>query len=127
VPTQAWASCRTARRPEGCSPIPANAVAYGNTPRAIAEHADKFWGEENDNDFDIVDALRSVASQRAVPSAQIALAWLLGKPPVTAPIIGVTKTHQLDDAIAAADLTLSGEEVARLEGPYRPHELCSYS
>ncbi|MFF5289616.1 aldo/keto reductase [Paractinoplanes globisporus] len=91
-----------------------------HTPRAIAELGDKLWEEENDRDFDIVDALRSVATERALPPAQLALAWVLGKPPVAAPIVGVTKPHHLDDALAAADLSLSDEEVARLEAPYRP-------
>jgi 1-deoxyxylulose-5-phosphate synthase len=71
--------------------------------------------------------VRSVATEHGLPPAQIALAWLLGKPHVSAPIVGVTKTHHLDDALAAADLTLSDEEVAKLEAPYRPHEPCGYS
>jgi aryl-alcohol dehydrogenase-like predicted oxidoreductase len=96
-----------------------------HTPRAIAEQADK--SRENNNDFDIVDALRSVATEYALPPAQIALSWLLGKPPVSAPIIGATKSHHLDDALAAADLTLSDEDVARLEAPYRPHAPYGYS
>jgi aryl-alcohol dehydrogenase-like predicted oxidoreductase len=96
-----------------------------HTPRAIAEQAED-WGE-HDNDFDIVDALRSVSADHALPPAQIALAWLLGKPPVSAPIVGVTRSHHLDDALAAADLTLSDEDVARLEAPYRPHAPYGYS
>lgn len=96
-----------------------------HTPRAIAEQAED-WGE-HDNDFDVVDALRSVATDHALPPAQIALAWLLGKAPVSAPIVGVTKSHHLDDALAAADLTLDDEDVARLEAPYRPHAPYGYS
>ncbi|WP_203907964.1 aldo/keto reductase [Rhizocola hellebori] len=91
-----------------------------HTPRAIVEQTDTLWQKENDNDFDIVDALRSVAAERALPPAQLALAWLLSKPSVSAPIVGVTKPHHLDDALAAADLSLSDEETARLEAPYRP-------
>jgi aryl-alcohol dehydrogenase-like predicted oxidoreductase len=90
------------------------------TPRAVAEFGDKLWEAENNNDFDIMDALRSVATERALPPAQLALAWLLGKPSVSAPIVGVTKAHHLDDALAATDLSLSDEEVAKLEAPYRP-------
>jgi aryl-alcohol dehydrogenase-like predicted oxidoreductase len=97
----------------------------GHTPRAIAEQSEN-WGKD-DNDFDIVDALRSVAGEHGLPPAQIALAWLLGKQPVSAPIVGVTKSHHLDDALAAADLTLSDEDVARLETPYRPHAPYGYS
>jgi 1-deoxyxylulose-5-phosphate synthase len=95
------------------------------TPRAIAEGADE--SRQDDTDFDIVDALRSLATERALPSAQIALAWLLGKPSVSAPIVGATKPDHLDDALAATDLTLSEEEVAKLETPYRPHEPYGYS
>jgi 1-deoxyxylulose-5-phosphate synthase len=95
------------------------------TPRAIAEGADE--SRQDDTDFDIVDALRSVATERELPSAQIALAWLLGKPSVSAPIVGATKPDHLDDALAATDLTLSEEEVAKLEAPYRPHEPYGYS
>lgn len=94
-----------------------------HTPRAIAEQADE--SEVNDNDFNIVDTLRSVATEHALPPAQIALAWLLGKPPVSAPIIGATRSHHLDDALAAG-LTLSDAEVARLEAPYRPHAPYGY-
>jgi 1-deoxyxylulose-5-phosphate synthase len=78
-------------------------------------------GLYDDADFDVVDAVRAVAGERGLPPAQIALAWLLGKPAVTAPIVGATKLRHLDDAIAAVELTLSDQEVARLEAPYRPH------
>ena len=80
-----------------------------------------------DEDFDVVDVVRTVADERGVKPAQIALAWLLGKPGVTAPIVGATKLRHLDDAIAAVDLTLNDEEVARLEAPYRPHPILGHS
>lgn len=80
-----------------------------------------------DADFDVVDVVRAVADERGVPPAQIALAWLLGKPAVTAPIVGATKESHLDDAIAAVELTLSEDEVARLEAPYRPHAILGHS
>ena len=79
-----------------------------------------------DDDFDVVDAVRTVAGERGLPPAQIALAWLLGKPAVTAPIVGATKLRHLDDAIAAVDLPLSEDEVARLEAPYRPHPVLGH-
>jgi aryl-alcohol dehydrogenase-like predicted oxidoreductase len=88
------------------------------TPRAIEEQA---AGRSQDNDVDILTAVRAVADEHAVPPAQIALAWLLTKPTVCAPIIGATKPHHLDDAIAALDLTLTPQQTARLENPYRPH------
>ena len=62
-----------------------------------------------------------------MPPAQIALAWLLGKPGVTAPIVGATKAKHLDDAVAALDVRLSDEEVARLEALYRPHRILGHT
>jgi aryl-alcohol dehydrogenase-like predicted oxidoreductase len=79
-----------------------------------------------DDDFDVVDAVRAVAAERGLRPAQIALAWLLGKPAVTAPIVGATRLGHLEDAIAAVDVTLSEEEVARLEAPYRPHPVLGH-
>ncbi|MFN7801328.1 aldo/keto reductase [Gemmatimonas sp.] len=70
--------------------------------------------------WDIVDAVRRVADGRGVPMAQIALAWLLSRPQVAAPIVGATKLPQLEDALGAVSLELSAEEVALLEAPYRP-------
>src|SRR5580692_5580145 len=72
-------------------------------------------------DFDVVDAVDAVAKARGVPSAQVALAWLLGKPGVSAPIVGSTKEQHLLDALAAEELTLSDDEVEALEKPYVPH------
>ena len=80
-----------------------------------------------DSDFDVVDVVREVAAERGLPPAQIALAWLLGKPAVTAPIVGATKLGHLEDAIAAVDVALSEEEAARLEAPYRPHPILGHS
>jgi aryl-alcohol dehydrogenase-like predicted oxidoreductase len=79
-----------------------------------------------DSDFDVVDVVREVAEERGVSPARIALAWLLGKPAVTAPIVGATKLRHLDDAIAATEVALSEEEVARLEAPYRPHAILGH-
>jgi 1-deoxyxylulose-5-phosphate synthase len=81
-------------------------------------YADRLY---DDADFDVVDVLRAVADERELPPAQIALAWLLGKPAVTAPIVGATKLAHLEDAVAAVDVTLSGDDAARLEAPYQPH------
>lgn len=74
-----------------------------------------------DEDFDVIDALSAVARARGLPPAQIALAWLMHKPGVTAPIIGATKCTYIDDAIAATRISLSAGEVERLEAAYRPH------
>jgi aryl-alcohol dehydrogenase-like predicted oxidoreductase len=74
-----------------------------------------------------VDALHTVAAARGLPPAQIALAWLLSKPAVTAPIIGATKPRHLDDALAAVDLRLTDAEIAAVEAPYQPHEPYGYT
>lgn len=74
-----------------------------------------------ENDRQIVEAVAAVAQERGLPRAQIAMAWLLGKPGISAPIIGATKPSHLADAIAAVDVTLTQDEVKRLESPYLPH------
>ena len=76
---------------------------------------------EGEKDWEIVNATRAIATERGVPMAQIALAWLLAKPAVTAPIIGATKMYQLEDALGAVDIVLSADEITRLEASYRPH------
>jgi aryl-alcohol dehydrogenase-like predicted oxidoreductase len=81
----------------------------------------------DDADFDVVDVVRAVAGERDLPPAQIALAWLLGKPVVSAPIVGATRSRHVDDAVAAVEVRLTGEEVARLEAPYRPHPVIGHS
>ena len=77
-------------------------------------------------DFDVVDRLDEVAGERGLPPAQVALAWLLHKPGVTAPIVGATRLEHLEDALAAAELTLGAEEIARLEEPYVPHSVIGH-
>ncbi len=88
---------------------------------ADAPLADQLYDEPGD--WDVVEAVGAVAAERGVPMAQVALAWLLSRPQVTAPIIGATKLQHLDDAAAATEITLTPEECARLEAPYRPHEV----
>jgi aryl-alcohol dehydrogenase-like predicted oxidoreductase len=70
--------------------------------------------------------LQSVAEARGVPPAQVALAWLLHKPVVTAPIIGASKPQHLEDAIAALSLKLTAEEIKTLEEPYDPHPIAGH-
>ena len=72
-------------------------------------------------DFEVVDRAAEVAASRGAPTAQVALAWLLHKPGVTAPIVGATKAEHVDDALAAERLSLSADEIARLEEPYATH------
>jgi aryl-alcohol dehydrogenase-like predicted oxidoreductase len=78
------------------------------------------------SDFDVVERVAEVAAERAVPPAQVALAWLLHRPGVTAPIVGATKPTHLSDALAAEQLTLSAEEMKRLEEPYLPHPVLGH-
>jgi aryl-alcohol dehydrogenase-like predicted oxidoreductase len=77
-------------------------------------------------DFDVVDRVAEVASERGVPSAQVALAWLLARPGVTAPIVGATKAAHVEDALAAEALELTAKEIARLEEPYVPHAVSGH-
>ena len=76
---------------------------------------------DHDSDWDIVDATVRVAERRGVEPVQVALAWLLSRPAVAAPIVGFTKVEQMDAAAASVDLDLTEEECAELEAPYRPH------
>lgn len=80
-----------------------------------------------DADYTIVDRVRELAEQRGVNSAQVALAWMLHKPGVAAPIIGASKMYQLEDAIAALELQLSEAEIASLEEPYQPSSVRGHS
>jgi 1-deoxyxylulose-5-phosphate synthase len=80
-----------------------------------------------DSDFEVIDAVRAVATARGLPMAQVALAWLLGRPGVVAPIVGATKLDHLQDAIAAVDVTLTEDEIRRLEQPYQPHPVLGHS
>ena len=77
-------------------------------------------------DFDVVDAVAAVAAERGVPPAQIALAWLLQRPGVTAPIVGATKLGHIEDALAAEKLELTQDEIRRLEEHYIPHRVLGH-
>ncbi len=74
----------------------------------------------------IVRRVADIATARGVPRAQVALAWMLSKPVVTAPLVGVTKIGQIDDAVAALDLTLTDDEIASLEEPYSPRPIAGF-
>jgi aryl-alcohol dehydrogenase-like predicted oxidoreductase len=78
-------------------------------------------------DFDVVDAVAEVAAERGVPPAQVALAWLLHRPGVTAPIVGTTKASHVDDALAAEKLELTEEEIRRMEERYVPHPVLGHA
>ena len=80
-----------------------------------------------DSDFTVADRVGEIAAARGVPPARVALAWMLGKPGLTAPIIGATKPHHISDAVDALSLTLTPAEVQRLEEPYQPHAVLGIS
>ena len=80
-----------------------------------------------ESDFRVVDAVSEVATERGVKPAQVALAWMLQKPWISAPIIGASKMYQLDEAIGALEITLSGDEVKALESAYEPHRVLGHA
>ncbi len=96
------------------------------TPRAASDdYARQLY--DHPADADVVAATRSVAAERGVPMARVALAWLLSRPGVTAPIVGATKLAHLDEALAALDLSLTSEETGALEAPYGPHAVRGFA
>jgi len=88
------------------------------------EFTDSLYGRPED--FDVADRVAEVAAERGLPPAQLALAWLLHRPGVTAPIVGATKLEHLEDALAAAELDMSAEDMLRLEEPYVPHPVVGH-
>ncbi|MFK7692661.1 aldo/keto reductase [Paenibacillus sp. HJGM_3] len=110
--------------------IPWSPLARGRLTRDWEEQsarseADEFgkalYAKTADADRKVVERVAEIASKRGIPRAQVALAWVLQKGPVTAPIIGATKAHHLEDAVAALSVRLTPNEVASLEEPYVPH------
>ncbi|HZI94433.1 MAG TPA: aldo/keto reductase [Patescibacteria group bacterium] len=88
------------------------------------EFADKMYFQEDD--FRVLDALLEVSAARGAKPAQVALAWLLSVPGVTAPILGATRIDHITDAAAAVEMTLTPEEIAKLEAPYKPHPILGH-
>jgi aryl-alcohol dehydrogenase (NADP+) len=98
---------------------------YGDTSRAKTDDfAHSMYYE--DSDFAVVDRVGEIAKKRGVSHAQVALAWLLHQPGVTAPIIGASKPHHLDDAVAALSLHLDDAELKALAEPYQPHPVLGH-
>ncbi|MEX5717980.1 aldo/keto reductase [Geodermatophilus maliterrae] len=117
----------------GVGVIPWSPLARGRLTRdwdeATARSGTDDFGRrlyDERSDRAVVERVGEVARERGVPRARVALAWLLAKPVVTAPIVGVTKAGHLDDAVAAVDLHLTDEEIARLEEPYTPHAVVGF-
>jgi aryl-alcohol dehydrogenase-like predicted oxidoreductase len=124
-------------RDEGIGVIPWSPMARGRLTRdwdqkSARTETDEFGrtlylASTAEGDRKVVDAVTAVAAGRGVPRAQVALAWVLQKREVTAPIVGATKLEQLDDAVAALSLALTAEEIAALEGPYLPHPVVGHA
>jgi aryl-alcohol dehydrogenase (NADP+) len=117
---------------EGIGVIPWSPLARGRLTRdwdatTARSETDEFGKRLYlDSDKAIVDAVAEVARKRSISRAQVALAWLLGQSVITAPIVGVTKIEQLDDALGALSVELSPEEVEQLEAPYQPHAIAGH-
>jgi aryl-alcohol dehydrogenase-like predicted oxidoreductase len=123
---------------EGVGVIPWSPLARGKlarpwstdepTHRAETDNFGKtLYAKMEEADQRVVQRVEQLAKTRGVPMAQIATAWMLSKPAVTAPIIGATKQHHLEDAVNAVEITLSAEEIASLEEPYVPHAVAGFA
>ncbi len=121
---------------EGIGVIPWSPMARGRLTRDWDEtsartETDDFgrtlYAKTGDADRKVVEAVARVAAARGVPRAQVALAWVLARPVVTAPIVGATKLQHLDDAVAALSLKLTADEIAQLEAPYVPHAVVGHA
>lgn len=117
-------------REDGIGVIPWSPLAKGRLTRDWDEQTarseqdatyKRFFGQLADADREIVETVAAIAAERGIPRAQVALAWVLQKSMVTAPIVGATKVHHLEDAAAAVSVKLTPDEIARLEAPYVPH------
>ncbi|GAY07461.1 aldo/keto reductase [Pseudonocardia sp. N23] len=117
---------------EGVGVIPWSPLARGKLTRpwdteSARSRTDRFGSTlYKAEDAEIVARVEEVAAARGIPMAQVGLAWMLGKPGITAPIVGATKMQHLQDAIAAVDVTLDASEVERLEQPYVPHPVAGF-
>jgi aryl-alcohol dehydrogenase (NADP+) len=117
---------------QGVGLIPWSPLARGRLTRPWDETTARSESDEfgrrlyGEGDRAVVDAVSRVAEQRGISRAQVATAWILSKPGVTAPIVGATKPHHLDDAIAAVDIKLTDDEIQALEAPYQPHAIAGH-
>jgi aryl-alcohol dehydrogenase-like predicted oxidoreductase len=117
---------------EGIGVIPWSPLARGRLTRPWDEATERSESDQfgkslyAEGDKAVVERVAEVAAERGVPAAQVALAWVARNPVVTAPIVGATKPHHLEDAVAAVELELSVDEVARLEEPYVPHAVAGF-
>lgn len=121
---------------EGIGVIPWSPLARGRLTRDLDETTERqksdgygntLYDKTADADRRVIEAVAKIAQARGVPRAQVALAWVIQKPQVSAPIIGASKPGHLDDAIAALDIKLTNDEIAALEAPYVPHDIVGFS
>jgi 1-deoxyxylulose-5-phosphate synthase len=120
---------------QGVAVIPWSPLARGRltrdwddvTERSQTDEFGRTLYDTSDADRVVAERVAKVAQERGVPRAQVALAWLYAKPVVTAPIVGATKPHHLEDAVAAVELQLTPEEIAQLEEPYVPHDIAGFA
>ncbi len=96
------------------------------TIRAATDRPAQQWYDHPAEEDAIVTAVEQIATRRGVQPAQVALSWLISRPGITAPVIGASKPHHLDDAVASLSLALTGEEAAQLEAPYRPRPVAGH-
>jgi aryl-alcohol dehydrogenase-like predicted oxidoreductase len=123
-------------RSEGIGVIPWSPLARGRLTRDIDEKTARtqtddygrtLYNANVESDLKVIQRVAEIAKARGLPRAQVALAWLLQKPGVTAPIIGATKMQHLEDAVSALSVTLDAKEVAALEEPYVPHPVAGFA
>jgi aryl-alcohol dehydrogenase-like predicted oxidoreductase len=121
---------------EGIGVIPWSPQARGKLSRAwdytslrteTDEAMTRLFAKTEEADMKVADRVGEMAKARGIPRAQVALAWLLAKPMITAPIVGATKLNHLDDALAAVGVRLSADEIAALEQPYVPHAVVGFA
>jgi aryl-alcohol dehydrogenase-like predicted oxidoreductase len=105
----------------------AGSKSAGTRRSTTDEYQNRLYNKQEALDAPVIARCAEVAKERGVPPSQIALAWLMSKPGIVAPIVGASKPHHLDDAIAAAELKLTPEEIARLEELYQPHPIAGHS
>src|SRR5712672_3382359 len=99
---------------------------YTSIPTETDAAHQRLFAKSAEEDRKVVDRVAEIAVARGIPRAQVALAWLLSKPVITAPIVGATKLHHLEDALASVNVKLSADEITSLEEPYVPHPVVGF-
>ena len=121
---------------EGIGVIPWSPLARGRLTRDWDDQTERsetdafgktLYTKTVDSDKEIVARVATVAAAHGVPRAQVALAWMLSKSVISAPIVGASKPHHLEDAVAALAVKLTPEEISTLEEPYVPHTVAGFS